>query len=67
MSMGNFFEHATILRALCIVSDKHRILICDFSAKGNIPKIIVAVSLLMRIYTCVCNTDSLVECARSIR
>jgi hypothetical protein len=58
-----------MLLALCIVSAKHRNLICDFSAKGSIPKITVAASLLMRIYTriCVCNTDSLVECARSIR
>jgi hypothetical protein len=56
-----------MLLALCIVSDKHRILICDFSAKGNIPKITVAASLLMRIYTRACNTDSLAECARSIR
>lgn len=56
-----------MLLALCIVSDKQRILICDFSAKGNIPKITVAASLPMRIYICVCNTDSLVECARAIR
>jgi hypothetical protein len=63
MSMGNFsgpYNHAS-----CTLHC--RILIWDFSAKGNISKITVAAFLLMRIYTRACKTGSLVECARSIR